>query len=93
MAPTSTNKNKSAKQKAGKKGNKAAVIGTKPVRQQSGNRPNPATPPVSENSDKEDAESVIEIDGDTVMDDVAEIDDEEELGESPVTRTSRRQRD
>jgi hypothetical protein len=87
MAPTSTEKNKSAKsQKAGKKGNKAAVIGTKPVRQHSGNQPNPATPPLSENSDKEDAESVIEIDGDAVMDDVGEIDDEEELGKSPVTR-------
>jgi hypothetical protein len=86
MAPTSTNKHKSAKkQKAAKTGNKEVMIGKKTVRQpshHSGSHSNPATSPIG--SDKDDAESVVEIDGDVVMDSVSEIDDEEELGKIPV---------
>ena len=35
-------------------------------------------------SDKDDAESVVVIDGDVVMDNVSEIDNQEELGRIPV---------
>ena len=81
MAPTSPQKKKSTKkQKVAAKGNKAAVIGNKTVRQW--NQSTPATPSIG--SDKDDAESVVAVDGDVVMDDVSEIDDEEELGKIPV---------
>ena len=85
MAPTSTNKHKSTKKhKAAKAGNKEAMIGKKTVwkpSHHSGSHSNPATPSIGSNND---AESVVEIDGDVVMDNVSKIDDEEELGKISV---------